>query len=408
MTYEIKRMDECCISISDGDHLPPPKSDSGVPFITISNIDTTNNTIGFSNTMFVPEAYYDALQNIKKATPGDILYSVVGTFGVPVQIKTEKKFVFQRHIAILRPNKDVVLPEYLYYVMKSGSFYAQADAFAVGSAQRTIGLSSLRKMKAAIPCVEEQEKTVTVLAAYDNLIEVNNKRIKVLEQMAENLYKEWFVRFRFPGHETAEFENGIPKEWAKRRLGEFIVFARGVSYSSADLEDGGFVLLSMNNIRPFGGFIRDYTRTYCGKFKKLQQVEPGDLIMSITDMTQDRRIIGYTGIVSPGESNRIISMHLLKLSSQEYGNVFLNYFFNCSGLSRIIAEHATGTNVLGMTEGILNRIKTVCPSKQLASEFEKEVSPIIQSINRYEQINDTLAEQRDLLLPRLMSGKLEV
>lgn len=407
MRYEIKRLDECCISISDGDHLPPPKSDSGVPFITISNIDTANNTIDFSNTMFVPEAYYDALQNIRKATPGDILYSVVGTFGVPVQIKTEKKFVFQRHIAILRPNKDVVLPEYLYYVMKSGSFYAQADAFAVGSAQRTIGLSSLRKMKAAIPCVEDQEKTVTVLSAYDNLIEVNNKRIKVLEQMAESLYKEWFVRFRFPGHETAEFENGIPEGWKRRRLGEFIVFERGVSYSSADLEDGGLVLLSMNNIKPFGGFIRDYTRSFCGKFKKYQRVELGDLIMSITDMTQDRRIIGYTGVVGPGKANRIISMHLLKLSSQEYGNIFLNYFFNCSGLSRIIAEHATGTNVLGMTADILKRIKAICPPKHITAEFENCIKPIIQNIHYYEQLNDVLAEQRDLLLPRLMSGKLE-
>lgn len=81
--------------------------------------------------------YLQQYENSHKATPGDILYSVVGTFGVPVQIKKKKKFVFQRHIAILRPNKDVVLPEYLYYVMKSGSFYAQADAFAIGSAQRT-------------------------------------------------------------------------------------------------------------------------------------------------------------------------------------------------------------------------------------------------------------------------------
>ena len=205
------RLDECCISISDGDHLPPPKSDCGVPFITISNIDPVNNSIDFSDTMTVPKKYYDSLLGIRKALVGDILYSVVGSFGIPVLIKENKEFVFQRHIAILRPNSKIVRPAYLYYIMKSKSFYAQADSYAIGSAQRTISLSSLRRMKVSIPSTDVQDQVIAALTAYDNLIEVNNKRIKVLEQMAENLYKEWFVRFRFPGHESVPFENGLPR-----------------------------------------------------------------------------------------------------------------------------------------------------------------------------------------------------
>ena len=183
------RIDECCVSVSDGDHLPPPKSANGVPFITISNIDSNTNSIDFSGAMYVPREYYESISSIRKAEPGDILYSVVGSFGIPVLIKDTKEFVFQRHIAILRPDRRIVIPEFLYYIMRSNSFFAEADAYAIGSAQRTLSLGSLRKMKAAIPSFRVQDRIVSILAAYDNLIEVNNKRLKVLEQMAENLYK---------------------------------------------------------------------------------------------------------------------------------------------------------------------------------------------------------------------------
>lgn len=403
MSYEIKRMDECCISISDGDHLPPPKSYSGVPFITISNIDTTNNTIDFSNTMFVPEAYYDALQNIRKATPGDILYSVVGTFGVPVQIKTEKKFVFQRHIAILRPNKDVVLPEYLYYVMKSDSFYAQADAFAVGSAQRTIGLSSLRKMKASIPSIEDQAKTVTVLAAYDNLIEVNNKRIKVLEQMAENLYKEWFVRFRFPGHETAKFENGIPKGWAYRRADEVIDF--NPTMRTGDQTE--FTIIPMEALST-NSMVLDSTCFVRQDTISGRRSQNGDtLLAKITPCLEN----GKTGFVMGMPENEVLggSTEFVVMRSK----ALTPHYVYCIARS----EYFRQTAILSMNgadgrqrvdEDKLKSTKILQPEKIVLDRFETIVTPIFDGVYQMVQENKNLIQQRDLLLPRLMSGKLEV
>ena len=124
------RLDAICSSITDGDHLPPPKAESGIPFVTIANIK--DNKFDFSNTMFVPQSYYDKLDSKRKATNGNILYSVVGSYGIPVLIKENTPFVFQRHIAILRPNSEEILPEYLYYTMLSKDFYAKADAVAVG------------------------------------------------------------------------------------------------------------------------------------------------------------------------------------------------------------------------------------------------------------------------------------
>lgn len=165
MIFEKAKLNDICISISDGDHQAPPKAKKGVPFVTISNINNTNQ-FDFSNTMFVPQEYYDKLDLKRKAQEGDILYSVVGSFGIPVYIKKTTPFVFQRHIAILRPDIDKIVPEFLYYTMLNRDFYMKADAAAIGAAQRTISLTALRNMEIEIPHIEEQKKIAKVLSSY--------------------------------------------------------------------------------------------------------------------------------------------------------------------------------------------------------------------------------------------------
>ena len=159
-------LEDICESIADGDHMPPPKADNGVPFITISNI-TEQNKIDFSNTMFVPSSYYDALADKRKPHSGDILYTVVGSYGIPVCIEQDTKFVFQRHIAILRPRSEVIKARYMFHAMQSGAFKAQADKAAKGAAQKTIGLSSLAEMTLPVPDMCIQERLIRVLDNFD-------------------------------------------------------------------------------------------------------------------------------------------------------------------------------------------------------------------------------------------------
>lgn len=173
MSYEKRKIKECCVSVSDGDHLSPPKAESGVPFITISNIDA-NNHLDFSDVMYVPEEYYNNLPDNKKAKIGDVLYSVVGSFGKPVHISEDIRFVFQRHIAILRPKKDID-SRYLYYTMLNPTFYRIADKIAIGCAQRTITLDALRNIEIDVPPLNEQQVITNVLNAIDKKIAINNQ-----------------------------------------------------------------------------------------------------------------------------------------------------------------------------------------------------------------------------------------
>ncbi|MCI8623945.1 MAG: restriction endonuclease subunit S [Provencibacterium sp.] len=161
-------LSECCTTIADGDHQPPPKKEKGIPFITISNI-TNHNQIDFSKTMFVSPEYYERLAHKRRAQAGDILYTVVGSFGIAVYIETDYKFVFQRHIAILRPDRRTVLPKYLYHAMQATAFYSQADTAAKGAAQRTISLASLNRMEIPVPPLEEQARIVSILDRFDVL-----------------------------------------------------------------------------------------------------------------------------------------------------------------------------------------------------------------------------------------------
>jgi type I restriction enzyme S subunit len=129
--------------------------------------------------------------------------------------------------------------------------------------------------------------------------------------------------------------------------------------------------------------------------------------MSITDMTQDRRIIGYVGMFDSNRTDCIMSTHLMKIETPIDHHFILN-FFNVSGLSKMIAEFATGANVLGLTDSILIRIKAVLPPNDLIEQYGKTVKPYYDMIAVLKNKNDNLIKQRDLLLPRLMSGKLEV
>lgn len=135
------KIKDVCYHVTDGDHMPPPKTTQGIPFIMISNIQ--NNHINWTATNFVGEEYYKQIGEKRTPRKGDILYTVTGSFGIPVMIDFDKKFCFQRHIALLRPNA-AIRQRFLYYALQSPAVYSQATKRATGTAQKTVGLSTLR------------------------------------------------------------------------------------------------------------------------------------------------------------------------------------------------------------------------------------------------------------------------
>lgn len=401
------KLKDCCISISDGDHLPPPKVNNGIPFITISNIDSSNH-IDFKNTLFVPEEYYENLDNIRKPIINDILYSVVGSFGKAVLVKENKKFVFQRHIAILRPNPDIVNPSYLYYIMSSKSFYNKADVVAIGAAQRTISLTSLRNLKINLPTIDIQNRIAEILSRYDTLIENYQKQIKLLEESAQRLYKEWFVDLRFPGHENTKIVDGVPEGWEKMCLGDIFSFVRGKSYTSKELSDAGTIMVNLKNIQPFGGYKRGTEKYFTGIFKEEQSLQKGDLVMGVTDMTQERRLVGHVALIPNLDQIATFSMDLIKIIPYKIPKIFLYCSMRYGGISDKISPLANGVNVLHLKPETMMDIEMIVPNIEIINIFTIYINKQIEkSLSLQNQIA-LLTEARDRLLPKLMSGEIEV
>ncbi|MEN4548445.1 restriction endonuclease subunit S [Pantoea agglomerans] len=197
-------LSDCCGSISDGDHQAPPKTDSGIPFITISNL-TRSNTIDFENTYFVADDYYQRIHDKRKAREKDILYTVVGSIGIPIYIDFNMKFAFQRHMAILRPDEEKIISKYLYHVMRSSFFLKKANSVAVGAAQKTITLSALNKMDVPVPPIGQQERIVNILDKFDTLANSLDDGLPheiKLRQKQYEYYRD--MLFSFPKSKVAE------------------------------------------------------------------------------------------------------------------------------------------------------------------------------------------------------------
>ena len=382
MSWEVKKLSDCCASIADGDHQAPPKSDSGVPFVTISNINTSNQ-FDFTDTMFVRQEYYDRLDSKRKAQKGDVLYSVVGTFGIPVYMKETVPFVFQRHIAILRPN-DTILPQFLYYTMLSRDFYMMADAAALGAAQRTISLTALRNMKISVPPMDVQEKIVGVLSAYDTLIENNQKQIKLLEEAAQRLYKEWFVDLRFPGHETTPIVDGVPEGWEKVEVGTCIAkIARTKQVMTAELLDVGRIP------------VVDQSRSFVAGYTNDEEtvVDLGIPIIVFGDHTRVLKYIQFP-FAKGADGTQLIVTNNEKMPQS---------LFYCSLVNVDLSNYHYARHFK-----YLKAEEILLPSLDVAHQFDGVVSPLFEQVQMLRDKCKLAAEARDRLLPKLMSGEIEV
>ena len=173
-------LEKVCSSIFDGDHMPPPKSEEGIPFLVISNVN--NGHLSFENTRFVPQEYYDGLSETRKPELGDVLYTLVGSYGIPVVVDDNRPFCFQRHMALLKPSK--VNTYFLWYQLQEQDFYNRATEIATGTAQLTVPIKGLRKLSIKLPPKAEQSEIVDCL---NELLSKEHRAKEAAEQVISQI-----------------------------------------------------------------------------------------------------------------------------------------------------------------------------------------------------------------------------
>lgn len=298
-------------------------------------------------------------------------------------------------------NKEIINPLFLYYYIKGNLDYIKL--FGTGATFPEISGAAMRKIKVQIPSLPTQQKIASILSAYDRLIENNTRRIRLLEQMAENLYKEWFVRFRFPEHENVEIVNGLPKGWEIKIIADFgrIETGKTPPMSNQDLYGGDILFVKTPDMHG-KLFVRSTSETLSQEGNNYQRTK----LLPINSIMVS--CIGTAGIVSINTN--------LAHTNQQINSIILNnledlewLYYVCRQLKPTIELFgATGATMTNLSKGKFEKLKIVVPKVDFRGAFHKRIRPYFKEIYALEQQNTFLTRQRDLLLPRLMSGKLEV
>jgi len=401
---------EITLNITDGKHGDcEPAENSGYYFVSCK--DVNNGTIDYANARQISERAFLETHKRTQLEPNDILITNSGTIGRMALVKDipeTYRTTFQKSVAIVKPDISVVLPTYLYYKLQN--CVTDFVNCSNGSAQKNLLLGTIRKFQIDLhEDFAEQERLSSILAAYDNLIENNQKQIKLLEEAARRLYKEWFVNFRFPGYEDTPIVDGVPEGWEIRPSSDVFTFIRGKSYTSKELSNNqGTLMVNLKNISAFGGYNRNAEKRFTGKYKEEQQLTPGDIIMGVTDMTQERRLVGHTAMVPDLKEKMTFSMDLIKLIPISVSKNYLYGTMLYGGFSYKISPLANGVNVLHLKPEAIMNLPILVPSSSVMEAFDNVFNPICFRIESLQEQIDVASEARDRLLPKLMSGEIEV
>lgn len=321
-----------------------------------------------------------------------------GAYCGNVQFFSGKGYMTE-HAVVTQPN-SANNAKYLTYKLSGLSL----GRFSGQAAQPGLSVTKLARLRIEMPPKWYQDRVAGILSAYDNLIEVNNKRVKVLELMAENLYKEWFVRFRFPGHEKADFENGIPKGWRRGRISEFYTTSSGGT-PSRELDeyyvDGTIPWIKTGELQDCLLIDTEERITEVAVKKSSAKFFPKDSVL----MAMYGVNIGMLAY-----STMDATCNQACCVFRDKGNISTkHYLFQClKSIRDYLLLISFGAAQQNLSQDLIKRVRIVMPDEETVIRFEQKIEPLYNEIKHLLKANACLIRQRDLLLPRLMSGKIEV
>lgn len=371
-----------------------------VAYLSKNNYISTENMLP-DRRGICPATSLPNIHSVTKFVSGDILLSNIRPYFKKIWL-AEYNGGCSNDVLVIRA-KNGTDPHFLYYVLSDTNFFNYATATAKGTKMPRGSKAAI--MKYLIPAFDlpTQEKIASILSAYDDAIENNNKRIKILEKMAENLYREWFVRMRFPGHETAEYENGLPKGWKRGRLEDAIEVDPIVKIPKGEkTKSVPMAALSTSQM------CIDENEISCSTTATGSRFSNGDVLLAkITPCLEN----GKTGFVNFLKENEYGcgSTEFIVLRARTLSPYFV-YFLARSQYFRGIAigsmNGADGRQRASVSK--IKQIKLICPTQDLVNKFSEVSKPFFDAIFKLSAMNHKLVKQRNRLLPHLLSGNLEI
>lgn len=286
-------------------------------------------------------------------------------------------------------------PKYVYYFLQT----MHLEQYNAGAGVPTLNQNHLHSLKILIHKLPTQQKIASILSAYDNLIQNYKKQIEALQTAASELYKEWFVRFRFPGYQTAEFENGIPKGWKVIRLKD-IAKDVGKAITKTEIDFEKDVYIPIDCIPNHNMALTEISNIENAE-SSLQHFESGDILFGAM------RVYFHKVILAPMQGVTRKTCFVIHAKKDILHNYLYSLLFSDTTIN-YANTISVGATMPYVRWNDFIRMQCLLPSEKILNDYNKIISPIFKRImNSYEYLKN-LTQQRDLLLPRLMSGKLEV
>ncbi|MFO1326310.1 MAG: restriction endonuclease subunit S [Rubrivivax sp.] len=373
--------------------------DEGVPFLRSLNIQPFR--INTNDLKYIPQAFHE---RIRKSTlrPGDVGIVRTGYPGTACVIPAWLEEANCSDLVIVRPG-PALNPHYLAAVFNSSFGRDLVGGNLVGAAQQHFNVTVAKELKLLLPPRKEQDKIAAILSAYDDLIANNQRRIALLEGMAEEIYREWFVRMRVPGCREERGEGLLPFGWARRPIGELSsIIKRGISPDYAEQGDG--VVLNQKCIRD-GKVSLAESRRHQTSVPAEKFVRTGDVLINSTGVGTLGRVAVFDMDVGGVTCDSHVT--ILRPDSKKIEPAYLGpTIAYLQGYFESMATGATGQAEL--SRELIARTKVLVPDERVQKLYAAKITPMLKQRRLLQDANVALANTRDALLPRLISGKLKV
>ena len=400
-------LEDICIRITDGSHSSPVSVENGLPMASVK--DLTSYGVNLSTCRHISEDDFASLvRQGCQPKKGDVLVAKDGATALDTvcEIRQTQEVVLLSSVAILRPNIHKITSSYLHYFMdcETTRQYLKGG-FVTGAAIPRVVLKDFKRCKVSLPPLPTQRKIAAILSAYDDLIENNTRRVAILEEMAQSLYREWFVHFHFPGHEKntrVESPLGmIPQGWEVVKLEDVASINRSTikkghepfEISYVDIDSVSTGKIDAIKIMPFV--------TAPSRARRI--AKHGDIIWST--VRPNRK--SYSLILNP-VSNLVVSTGFAVISASKLPYTYLYEALTTNDFVNYLTNSATGSAYPAVNSSDFQKAVILQPSKVVLDVFHDIVTNLFEEKQNLQQKNAILRRTCDLLLPKLISGELDV
>jgi type I restriction enzyme S subunit len=429
----IRTIAEICLA-TDNSRTTPTWTESGIVVVRSKNIKKGRLDLTAQPSYTDEESFAKRTKNIVPRA-GDVIITREAPMGEVCMIPPDLRCCMGQRMVLLRPNPEVILPEYLLYSLLAPQARRQIGIHeGSGSTVSNLRVPMILGLKLNVPSLAEQKRAVAILTALDEKIDLNRRLNERLEEWARTIFSSWFIDFdpvrakaagRQPVGMSAEVaalfprafqpsELGeVPKEWSVEPLGKLMHLDRGLSYKGEFLTDEGVPMINLGCFGGGGRFFVDRVRTYSGESRPQHWVREDDLVLANTDITQDRVVLGSPAMVPHfRHHDRVLFSHhiyAVRLERDEPSmRLYLYYALLQGDFRRRAAGFAMGTTVLALPRDAVLALTCVIPSEGVRRAFSELLRPIRAKIHKSLETSDQIGALRNHLLPKLLAGEVNI